>query len=130
MICPSNITAIRSDSDRISSSSTLTSRIALPCVAQADDLLVNEFDRADIHAARGLADQQQIGVALDLARQNDFLLVAATKILGGQARIGRAHVEPLHLGCGFALDRRVVHQHAALVRRIMVIAEERCFPTR
>ena len=30
MICPSNMTAIRSDSDRISSSSTETSRIALP----------------------------------------------------------------------------------------------------
>ncbi len=103
-------------------------RLAL--IAQGDDLLVDEFDRADIDAARRLADQQQVGVALDLAGQHDFLLVAARKILGRQAS-GWAGARRSAPSC--ARDRPsdggVVHQAAVLlVLRVVVIAEGHVFP--
>ena len=49
----------------------------LALVTQCDEAPVDEFNGADINAAGGLADDQQIRIALDLAGQNDFLLVAA-----------------------------------------------------
>ena len=51
-------------------------------VAQGDDALVDELDRADVDAARRLADQNDRGIALDLARQHDLLLIAAGEIGG------------------------------------------------
>ena len=53
-IFPPYITAMRSDSARISESSALTSRIPVPRVARRAEARVNELDRADVHAARGL----------------------------------------------------------------------------
>jgi phosphoenolpyruvate-protein kinase (PTS system EI component) len=49
---------------------------------------VDELDRPDVHPPRRLADQQQVRVALDLARDNDLLLVAAREVRGLQRGIG------------------------------------------
>ena len=66
-------------------------------VAQRDEAAVDELDRADVDAARRLADEQHLRVALDLARQHDLLLVAAGEFGGLQPRRRRADVVALHL---------------------------------
>ena len=76
-ISPSYMTRIRSESERISSSSSETSRIAAALVALLDEPAVDELDRADVEAARRLRGDQHPRVALDLAREDDLLLVAA-----------------------------------------------------
>ena len=55
---PSNITRMRSLSARISLSSAETSSTAWPLVALGDELAVDEFDRADVDAARRLLGDQ------------------------------------------------------------------------
>ena len=67
----------------------------LAAVAQRDDLLVDELDGADVDAARRLADQQHLGVALHLAGDDDLLLVAAGEVGGLEVAGRRADVEPL-----------------------------------
>jgi hypothetical protein len=42
---------------------------------------------------RGLADEEEVGAALDLARDHDLLLVATREALRGKERVRRAHVE-------------------------------------
>ena len=66
-------------------------------IAHLDDLVVDELDGADIDAARRLADDQHVGIALHLAGQNDLLLVAAGEIGGLEIDIGRADVELLDM---------------------------------
>ena len=58
------------------------------CVAQGDDLLVDELDRADVHPAGRLADQQQGGVLLDLAATTIFCWFPPEKLLAGSSGIG------------------------------------------
>ena len=89
---------------------------------------MDEFARADLHATGRLADQQQVGIAVELACQNDLLLVPAGKALGRQFGVWRTHVETFHLFNGVGLDRGVIHQHAAAVGRVFVIAEGSVFP--
>ena len=79
-------------------------------VTQGDDLVMYEFNRSDIHAARWLADQQQGRGALDFAGDDDFLLVAPAEILGRQPRVWWADVEFFHLAGGVLAQGRVVHQ--------------------
>src|SRR3546814_16951084 len=57
----------------------------IPCL---DDAPVDEFDRTDIDAARRLPDDQELRVPLDLARDDDLLLVAAGEIRRLHPRIG------------------------------------------
>ena len=49
-------------------------------IAEFDEAPVDEFDGTDINAAGGLADDQQIRVALKLAGKDNFLLVAAENL--------------------------------------------------
>ena len=77
-------------------------------VALGDDALVDEFDRADVDAARRLADQQDLRIALDLARQHELLLIAAGEIGGLEQRRARPDVEGLHLLVGVGDDRAAV----------------------
>ena len=63
------MTRIRSESERISSSSSETSRIAAALVALLDEPAVHELDRADVEAARRLRGDQHLRVAVDLARE-------------------------------------------------------------
>ena len=67
----------------------------MPPVAQRDDLLVDELDRADVDAAGRLADEQHLGVALHLAGDDDLLLVAAGEVGGLEVAGRRADVEAL-----------------------------------
>ena len=59
-------------------------------IAQRDEPAVDELDRADVDAARRLADEQHLGLAFDLAREHDLLLVAAGEFRCLQARCRRA----------------------------------------
>ena len=89
---------------------------------------MDEFDGTDIDPTRRLADQQQVGVALDLAGDHDLLLVAAREILGRQIRVRRAHVETLDLAHGVGADRGIVHHQPVLEFGRVVIAEGHVFP--
>ena len=71
------MTAIRSDSSRTSSSSAETSRIGRARVALRDRLAVDELDAADVEAARRLVEDEQLQGAVELARDDELLLVAA-----------------------------------------------------
>ena len=71
------MTRMRSDSERISSSSSETSRIARPSSRSVDEPPVQELDRTDVEAARRLRGDQHARVARDLARDDELLLVAA-----------------------------------------------------
>ena len=61
-------------------------------VALGDRLAVDELDAADVQAARRLVEHQQPQVAVELARHDDLLLVAA----GERARVRR---RPRACGC-------------------------------
>ena len=101
----------------------------LATVAQRHDLLVDEFDCTNVHAARGLPDQQQVGIALDFAGQHDLLLVAARKVLGRKTRVRGPDVKAFHLACGILADRGVVHKPASAIGRVVVIAEGGVLPS-
>ena len=77
-------------------------------VAQRDEPAVDELDRADVDAARRLADDQHLRAALDLARQHDLLLVAAGEFAGLEPRRRRADVVARHLA-------REVRDHPAVI---------------
>ena len=129
MIWPSNITAIRSESDMISSSSTETSKIALPASRRLTICWWMNSMAPIIDAARRLADQKNIRVALDLAGHDNLLLIAAGKAFGLRPGVGRAHVEFDHLGLRVGPNGRVVHQDRVfLIGRVVVIAKDRVFP--
>src|SRR5687768_1147124 len=46
-------------------------------VAQLDQLAVDKLDGADVHAARRLRDEQQLGLEPELAADDELLLVAS-----------------------------------------------------
>ena len=89
------MTRIRSESERISSSSSETSRIAASLVALLDEAAVHELDRADVEAPRRLRGDQHLRVAVDLAGEDDLLLVAAGEAARAGLRPAAAHVELL-----------------------------------
>src|SRR5579884_4354004 len=62
-------------------------------VALLNQAAVDEFDGADIDAARGLGRDQHGRVAGELAGNDDLLLVAAGERAGRGRSRGRAHVE-------------------------------------
>ena len=96
-------------------------------VALGDDALVDEFDRADVDAAGRLPDQEDLGIALDLARQHDLLLIAAGEVGGLEQRRRRPDVEGLHLPLRVGDDRPAIEQHALAVHRLLMEAEHRAF---
>ena len=65
-------------------------------------------DRANINATRGLANEENFGFALNLARENNFLLIAAGEALCAQARIAGADVVSLHLNSQRGFDGRAI----------------------
>ena len=80
------MTAIRSDISRTSSSSAETSRTAVPASRFAMSLPVDELDAADVEAARRLVEDEQLEVPIELAGDDDLLLVAARQRPGRDAR--------------------------------------------
>jgi len=65
---------------------------------------VDELDGADIDPARGLADEEDFRVMLDLSRQHDFLLVAAGEFGGPKRGIARPDIVEIHFFRGMGLD--------------------------
>ena len=66
---------------------------SLAFIALGHDLLVDILDRADVQAAGGLDSYQQVGVFIDLAGDNGFLLVAAGHATGDRdGTLAAAHV--------------------------------------
>src|SRR5690606_2870425 len=75
-------------------------------IAKFDEFAVDEFDSADIDAACGLRDEQQPRLKLELASDDEFLLIAARKRAGGQFGIRRPHVKILDDISNAFFDRR------------------------
>ena len=84
---------------------------------------MDEFNGANINATGGLADNQQIRVTLNLARQNDFLLVAAGKFCAFEIGVIGAHVEILHLGPA-AADNCIPVEPEALAEGFVIVPAE------
>ena len=54
---------------------------------------MDELDRTDVEAARGLCREEDAGVALDLAGDDDLLLIPARQRGGAGRRTAAAYVE-------------------------------------
>ena len=76
-IRPSYMTTTRSDSDRISSSSSEISTIATPGRAPLEQDPVDRLDRADVEPARRLDGDHHPRLRIDLAGEDEPLQVAA-----------------------------------------------------
>ena len=97
---PRYMTPMRSDSSRTSSSSAETSRTAVPASRLAIVLAVDELDAAHVEAAGRLVEHEQPEVAVELAGDDELLLVAAGQRPGGDRGRRRPDVELLDgLGC-------------------------------
>ena len=94
-IRPSYRTRMRSESDRISSSSSETSSTAVPPFLRLDELLVHELDRTDVEAAGRLRRDQDARLAAELAGEHDLLLVSARERCRPRVRPAAADVETL-----------------------------------
>ena len=101
---PSHMTRMRSESaaDLVELDGDEQDRLAR--LAHREELAVDELDRADIDAARRLADEQHGRVALHLAREHDLLLVAAGKVRRLQPAVRRADVVLLDLRARIVAD--------------------------
>ena len=91
-ISPSYMTRMRSESERISSSSSEIEQDASALVALLHEPAVHELDRADVEASRRLRGDQHARVAVDLACEHDLLLVAAREACRPRLRPAAAHV--------------------------------------
>jgi hypothetical protein len=93
---PAQSTMMRSERAKISSSSTETRSSALPASRWATmRLWMNSI--APMSTPRVGCPTSRLGIALDLARQHDLLLIAAGEIGGLQQRRARPDVEGFHL---------------------------------
>ena len=99
-IRPPNMTRMRSESDRISSSSRETRRTARPSSRSCDEAVVDELDGSDVQPPRRLAGHEHPRVALHLAGDDDLLLVATRQGRGERRRRPAAHVELLQEPAG------------------------------
>jgi branched-subunit amino acid transport protein len=89
-------------------------------LAMVQQLGVDRFDGADVDAAGRLADQHQLRLGRDFARDHDLLLVAAREQADTQVRIIRTHVEGLQqmraaLGDGLEVEQAPAVFHTVLV---------------
>src|SRR5690606_15735903 len=98
-------------------------KYSLSGISRLDNAPVDELDRADIDTARGLPDDQELRIPLDLPRHHDLLLVAAGEIRRLQARIGGADIVFGDLLLGIPADRVEIEKGTTPVLRIAVIAE-------
>ena len=73
----------------------------------------------------GCPTSRIFGIALDLARQHDLLLIAAGEIGGLEQRRARADVEGLHLLLGVGYDRAAAIEETLAVNRLAMKSEHR-----
>ena len=93
-------------------------------VAEGHQPAVDELDGADVHAARRLADQQQIRVPVELPREHDLLLVAAREGRRGKRPVRGPHVVLRSLATEARRDRAPPQPEVAVVGRLVVVAED------
>ena len=98
---------------------------AAALVALLDEPPVDELDRAHVEAARRLRGDQHLRVAVDLAREDDLLLVAAREAAGVRVRPAAADVELLQQDARL-LDQalRIEPAEARRGRMIVVVQGE------
>ena len=95
-------------------------------VALLDQAAVHELDGADVEAARGLRGDHQARVGVDLARQDELLLVAARERARGRRGAAAAHVvglDPLGRARGHGV---AVEPAAARDRLLVVVVQGAC----
>ena len=96
---PWEITAMRSEISRISSRSWLITSTAEPRAGEVDQRLADGGGGAGIDAPGRLADDEDAGLAVDLAADDELLQVAAGERAGLGVGRALAHVEGLrHAG--------------------------------
>ena len=78
---------------------------------------MDEFDRADINAARGLRNQQQLWTQFKLATDDQLLLVAARKRSRRQLSIRRTHIKACDDFVSAPPNGRVIQENIAGIRR-------------
>ena len=89
------MTRIRSESDRISSSSNETSRIARPSSRSLDEAPVDELDRADVEPAGRLRRDQHGGLRETSRAITTFCWLPPESDAARRLRRAAAHVELL-----------------------------------
>ncbi len=87
---------------------------------------MDEFDGADVDAAGRLANDQDVGITLHLASQNDLLLIATREIGGLEIGIGRTDVELFDMALRLGPSGLDVEHRAFAI--ILVVAEDGVFP--
>ena len=85
-------------------------------------LIVNEFDRANVHTARGLRGKQHAEISGHFACDDDLLLVAATQRASRRERIGGSDVE--RLDAFFGERERACAVDAAAAGELFLSAED------
>ena len=97
---------------------------AAALVALGDEPPVDELDRADVEPARRLRGDQHARVAVDLAREDDLLLVAAREAAGARLRRRRrGRRTPSRAGVARSTSRRGNSQPSARVRRLAEVVQ-------
>ena len=77
-------------------------------VAQGDELAVDELDGSDVHAARRLGDEQELWLQVELATDDQFLLVAAGERFCRTVDNRRTNVKIFQYLFGPFLNRRII----------------------
>ena len=102
----------------------------LAAVPQRGQAAVDELDGADVDAPRGLSDQQELGIPVQLASQHDLLLVAAGERRRAPGSVGGADVVLRGLLLEAGRDGGAAKPERAVVRRLVVVPEDRALPRR
>src|SRR6266508_1921987 len=85
---------------------------------------MDELDCADVDAAGGLPDQEEIGVPVELAGQHDLLLVAARERRRGERTVAGPNVVLGDLSIEARPDRSAAEPDRAVVGRLVVVPED------
>ena len=93
------------------------------CFLEIEDGVLYEFDGADIESLAGLHDDEDARSGLDLARQDDLLLVAAGEEARRLLRRAQAHVVALDKIGGVPCEWPKSRMPASRSRRPVVVAQ-------
>ncbi len=89
-----------------------------------DQLTVDEFDRADIETAGRLHRQHHLRLAIELAGDDELLLIATRERSSRCLRSGSAHIELRHFCRGDFASAGIVDPAALAEWRKRAIAEQ------
>src|SRR5436190_15370067 len=74
---------------------------------------MDEFNRADVDAARRLRHEQKLRINFELATDNEFLLVASRKCFGRQRRVWWSNVKLLDDFVSALLNSAFVQEYSS-----------------